>query len=168
MIDFYLPTAEDGFAVNRLIAASPPLDTNSVYCNLLQCTHFADTSICAKSEGKLSGFISGYLIPFRPNTLFIWQIVVAESVRGRGLAVQMIHELLLRPACQDVEYLETTITRSNEASWALFARLSKDLGADAEVSVAFANEEHFHGGHETEQLLRMGPFSQVNLTRRPT
>ena len=32
------PTAEDASRVARLIASSPPLDVNSVYCNLLQCT----------------------------------------------------------------------------------------------------------------------------------
>lgn len=161
-MDFYQPTSTDGFAVNSLVAASPPLDTNSVYCNLLQCTHFADTSICAKSDRELVGFISGYLIPSRANTLFIWQVVVARAARGQGLAIRMLRELLQRPACRKVEYLETTITPSNEASRSLFQRLAESLDAETEESVGFDKEAHFHGGHETEQLLRIGPFSNLN------
>src|SRR5690606_24034509 len=80
------PAPEDGFLLNRLIAASPPLDTNSVYCNLLQTTHFNDTAIAAKLDDELVGFVSGYLLPAKPDTLFIWQIVIAETMRGQGLA----------------------------------------------------------------------------------
>ena len=44
---------EDGLAVNRLIASCPPLDTNSTYCNFLQCLHFAETSVLAEKDGKV-------------------------------------------------------------------------------------------------------------------
>src|SRR5690606_27480359 len=42
------PIAADGPAITRLIAACPPLDSNAAYCNLLQCTHFADFCIVAE------------------------------------------------------------------------------------------------------------------------
>ena len=42
---FRMPNAADGPAVSQLIASSPPLDTNSAYCNLLQCTDFAETCV---------------------------------------------------------------------------------------------------------------------------
>src|SRR3546814_14681168 len=41
---FRNPVAEDAQAIHDLIAACPPLDTNSLYCNLLQCTQFAERS----------------------------------------------------------------------------------------------------------------------------
>lgn len=158
-IEFLLPTSYDGYAVNQLIADSPPLDTNSVYCNILQCYHFAETSVCAKSEGELFGFISGYLIPQRPDTLFIWQVVVSNAARGKGVASRMLNEILNRPACKDVKFLETTVTPTNHASVKLFERLASKLNAKVEVSPVFLDEEHFHGEHETEQLYRIGPFS---------
>ncbi len=157
-IHLYHPTSNDGFAVNRLIAESPPLDANSAYCNLLQCTHFTDTCMCAKLDEELVGFVSGYLIPSRPETLFVWQVVVAEAGRGKGLASRMLREVLQRPICNKIDYLETTITPSNESSWALFKRLAENLGAELNVSVAFEKKEHFHGLHESEKLLRIGPF----------
>src|SRR5690606_38319555 len=103
------PTPEDGFQLNRLVAVSPPLDTNSVYCNLLQCTHFADTAVAADLNGKLVGFISGYIPPNKPDTLFVWQVVIAETMRGQGLANQMMQHLMLRLASRSLRFIETTI-----------------------------------------------------------
>ena len=158
-ITLHTPTALDGFDLHALVEASPPLDPNSVYCNLLQCTHFQDTSIGARKNGKLVGFVSGYRIPSRPDTLFIWQVAVDASVRGQGLASRMLHGLLDRPACGGVEFLETTITPSNTASQALFARFAERAGATLSVSDGFDRDAHFKGRHDSEQLYRIGPLN---------
>lgn len=153
------PKSTDGFELNRLIEKSPPLDSNSVYCNLLQCTHFKETCIRAESDGQLVGFVSGYLLPERPNTLFVWQVVVAEAARGQGLASRMLNALLQRPACRNVEFVETTITPDNAASQALFRRLASALSAPAQILPGFNKQEHFNGRHESEELWRIGPFT---------
>ncbi len=155
------PVSEDGADVHRLIQRCPPLDENSVYCNLLQTSHFADTSVAAEVAGELAGFVSGYLVPSRPDTLFIWQVAVAEEGRGQGLAGRMIREILGRPNCAQVRYLETTITPDNEASWALFRGLARKLGTECNESVMFDRERHFQGQHDSEMLLRIGPFTQA-------
>lgn len=158
------PVSEDGADVHRLISRCPPLDENSIYCNLLQASHFADTSVSAEVDGELAGFVSGYLIPERPDTLFIWQVAVAEAGRGQGLAGRMIREILRRPACAQVRYLETTITPDNEASWALFRGLARKLDTQCAESVMFDRERHFRGRHDSEMLLRIGPFSESAVT----
>ena len=157
-----LPSPTDGASVFRLISQCSPLDTNSMYCNLLQCTHFADTSVAAvqsnSSAEELLGFISGYLIPERNNTLFIWQVAVSETARGMGLAGNMLQHILDREQCRHVNYLETTITESNQASWALFESLSKKLHTALEKSIMFDCNDHLAGDHDTEYLARLGPF----------
>ncbi|HEY8570284.1 diaminobutyrate acetyltransferase [Microbulbifer sp.] len=153
------PLSEDGAAVHRLIGNCPPLDTNSLYCNLLQASHFSATSVAAELDGELVGFISGYLVPERPDTLFIWQVAVAEQGRGLGLAGRMLREILARPACTQVRHLETTITPDNAASWALFRSLARRLDAKCADSVMFDRERHFNGQHDSEILLRIGPFA---------
>ena len=70
------PDAEDGAAVNGLIEQCKPLDENSVYCNLLQCSHFAETSSLAEIDGEVVGFVSGYLVPDSP-----WMSVSAQRSR---------------------------------------------------------------------------------------
>lgn len=153
-----LPVLEDGMAVFRLVKRCPPLDINSSYCNLLQCSHFANTSVVAQVNGEMVGFISGYVIPERPDTLFVWQVAVAEQARGLGLASRMLAHILARPHCTDIGYLETTITQDNLASWALFKRLAKALSAQFQSSGWMDKEAHFSGQHDSEALVRIGPF----------
>ena len=157
-ITFRKPRSTDGLAVNRLIADCPPLDTNSVYCNLLQCSHFADTSIAVERDGELVGFISGYRPPAKPETLFVWQVAVSPNARGIGLGKRMLATLAerLRPA--GVKFIDTTITPDNEASWALFRSVARQFGADTAEDPFFLGDEHFGGNHADEILLRIGPF----------
>jgi len=158
---FYRPTSDDGKAVSQLIRACPPLDTNSNYCNLLQCHHFADTSVAVRQADRLVGFISGYLIPMRPDTLFVWQVAVAEQARGHGVAAKMINHILERKACQAVDFIETTITETNSASWALFERIGKSYAAPLSTEALFLSGEHFSEQHESEMLVRIGPLQRV-------
>lgn len=61
------PVKDDGYRLHQLVAECPPLDPNSIYCNLLQCSHFAETGVAAEKEGDLVGFISGYIPPNSPK-----------------------------------------------------------------------------------------------------
>ncbi|MDH3343228.1 MAG: diaminobutyrate acetyltransferase [Gammaproteobacteria bacterium] len=156
------PTPSDGASVFSLINRCPPLDSNSMYCNLLQCTHFANTSVAAlqadNNNEEIVGFISAYLIPDRQDTLFIWQVAVDERARGIGLAGNMLKHILDRSECSQVTHLETTITESNKASWALFKSLATSLETGLKKSIMFDRDAHLAGEHDTEFLARIGPF----------
>lgn len=154
------PSDGDGYNLHQLVANCPPLDSNSVYCNLLQCSDFADTAIAAEdAAGRLVGFISGYCPPARPDTLFVWQVAVDASLRGQGLALRMLLALVARVAAErGVRYLETTIAPDNGASQALFRRAFERLGAEYQTRTLFSRARHFAGQHEDEVLYRAGPF----------
>jgi len=152
------PRRADGMAVNELIAHSPPLDANSLYCNLLQCTHFADTSAVAECCGKIVGFASGYLVPNRPRTLFIWQIAVAEESRRQSIARSLILDIWGRRCCSEAQWIESTIGLENGASWTLFEKIARDLGAKTKREVMFDGELDFGGRHGSEIKLSIGPI----------
>ncbi|MBN0988509.1 diaminobutyrate acetyltransferase [Amphritea pacifica] len=152
------PTAADGFAVNHLINNIPELDSNSCYCNLLQCSHFSETSILAEYEGQVVGFISGYHKPQSSGTLFVWQVAVSSKARGCGLATRMLLQLLASDGNRSVSHVETTITEDNAPSWALFTRLSKQCNAPLERALMFDRAEHFNDQHASEFLVRIGPL----------
>lgn len=156
------PTPDDGAAVFELIARCPPLDPNSRYCNLLQCSHFAQTSIIAQAENssRALGFVSGYRIPDHPDTLFVWQVAVDEAARGTGLGSRLLKALLTRPGLTDCRYVETTIGPDNRASWRLFERLAERFGAAIKTTTLFESQRHFSGLHPDEILLRIGPLEQ--------
>lgn len=152
------PAAEDGVAVHRLIAACPPLDTNSLYCNLLQCTHFSDSCAVGELSGEIIGFLSGYMPPDLPDVLFVWQVAVGESARGTGVAGQMLLNILQRPENAGVRYVHTTITEANASSWAFFRKFAKGLDAQCAEELCFDGKAHLAGEHPSEFLLRIGPF----------
>lgn len=153
-----MPASQDGAAVNALISQCPPLDENSLYCNLLQCDHFAATTVVAELDGAIVGCISGYLIPDRPDTLFIWQVAVGSAARGQGLALRMLNHIVDRPVCAQVHFMETSITPDNDASWGLFRKFADGRDAPLGASDWFDRDTHFGGAHESERLVRIGPF----------
>ena len=153
-IHFREPTREDGSDVWELIKACEPLDVNSRYCNLIQCDHFAETCVAAiRADGKLVGWISAYLLPDDPQTLFVWQVAVSPLAQGQGVGKRMLNHLLDREACKDVTRMQTTITPDNEASWALFSSLARSRGARLTDRPHYRRDDHFDGRHETEHMV---------------
>lgn len=162
-IRFRRPIASDGPAVTALIAACPPLDRNSRYCNLLQCEHFADHCVIAEKAGRIVGWVSGYRPPSDPAAFFVWQVAVSTEGRGKQLASRMIADLLARRAQDGVSHMITTITADNQASWGLFRSLARKWDAELERSALFEREAHFAGAHATEYLARIGPIDRTKI-----
>lgn len=154
------PRVTDGVRVADLVASCSPLDENSLYCNLLQCTDFADTCVLAECAGEALGWISGYRPPGEHETLFIWQVAVHRRARGLGLARRMLLALLGRQGKEgvNVKYLKTTITPDNEASRRLFQSVAAGAGAPLKESAGFEANEHFAGRHASERVIRIGPL----------
>lgn len=147
------PRAGDGSDVWALVRACKPLDENSMYCNLIQCDHFADTCILAEKDGAAVGWISGYLRPDAPETLFVWQVAVHAQARGLGLAGRMLDALLSRDDMACVHTLQTTITADNDASWGLFRSLAERHGGVLSDAPHFREDDHFDGAHATEHMV---------------
>lgn len=152
-VQFRKPDAEDGSCIWALIAACKPLDENSMYCNLIQCDHFRDTCILAELDGAPVGWISGYVLPSDAETFFVWQVAVSEKARGLGLAKRMLEELLAREECQDVSRMQTTITKDNDASWALFRSFADAQDAKLGHEAHYESDTHFQGEHDTEHMV---------------
>lgn len=155
------PTEEDGQAVWQLISSCPPLDENSMYCNILQCSHFADTCVVAERDGVVEGWLSAYRPPGEPETIFIWQVAVNDAARGQGLGKTMIRHLLARPLLVEVSRIKATITPDNRASWRLFEAVADLLGAPLTREEWLRREQHFGGRHESEVLITIGPFDNA-------
>lgn len=153
------PTAEDGARLHALVRECRPLDENSVYCNLLQCSHFSQTCCVAEKDGEMVGFVTGYRHPKEEGVYFLWQVGVHPDASGHGLGKRMMKEILGRDVCRGVRELQTTITKSNEPSRGLFASFARDEGAEMREE-EFFTAEHFGGtGHEPEYLFHIGPLS---------
>lgn len=158
-LNIRMPLADDGARIWHLIDGSGALDANSLYCNLLQCSHFAATCALAERDGKVAGWLSGYVPPAQPDTLFVWQVCVAAAARGLGLGKRLVTSVLERHHCADVRHVECTITRTNAASWALFQKVARELDAELTSTPHFLRDRHLDGRHDSEFRVAIGPFA---------
>lgn len=136
------------------LARDAGLDLNSPYAYVLWADHFSETSVVAidgDTDGSLVGYVTGFRLPDDPETLFVWQIAVAEQARGRGLGSTMLDELV---AHTGVRALEATVTPDNEASAALFRAVAARHGTEAREELAY-EAELFPGDHEAEIRFRI-------------
>lgn len=159
-IHFRSPTTADGAAIWRVVTESGVLDPNSCYMYLLLCKDFAETCVVAECQGRIVGFVTGYRPPARPDSIFLWQVGVDGSMRGRGLGKRLLAAFLQSPGAAGVNRLETTISPSNEASKALFASVARAIGAETTVTTGFTVADFPPDGeHEAEELYLIGPLN---------
>ena len=147
----------DGGAMWRVARESGVLEENAEYTYHMFSHFFGETSTVADLDGKAVGFVAGFRPPYREDSLFVWQIAVAEEARGRGLAAAMLHGLIQRLSPR-IHYLEATVTPDNDASMRTFRKIARDLDTSVTEEVLFPGNR-FHGpSHEDEMLFRIGPI----------
>jgi|SRR5690625_3004230 len=155
------PRMEDGARIWQLVKDTNVLDVNSAYSYLMMCMLFPDTCVVAEEEGtgELIGFVNAFRPPAEPDSIFIWQIGVAASGRGKGLGGALLQTLLQRETLTGVSYVTATISPSNIPSKKLFQSLARMLDAELTMSEEQGIPEHvFPGGdHESEPMYRIGP-----------
>nr|WP_257007919.1 diaminobutyrate acetyltransferase [Brachybacterium alimentarium] len=144
------PVHRDGAQMWRVARDSGTLDLNTSYAYLLLARDFAQTSRIAMLDGEVAGFVVGYLRPTDPGCLFIWQIAVDESARGRRVAARMLDDLLT--GLPGVRTLETTITEDNAASQRLFASFAERHDAQHRIEPLFEESDFPDTGHDAELL----------------
>jgi len=153
------PRTDDAPRLWEIARDSGVLDVNSPYSYALWCRDFAQTSVVAREEdGAVFGFVTGYVRPDDPRTLFVWQVAVDASRRGRGLAGRMLGHLGGQLPDLGCGYLEATVTPDNLASSRLFESFARSHGARLERRELFG-EDVFPDevDHEPEVLFRIGP-----------
>ncbi len=161
------PVPEDGASLWELVQMVG-LDLNSPYAYLLVGRHLAPTSTVAVFQDRVVGFVSAYRPPIHDDVLFVWQVGTHPSMRGRGLARQMILHSLGREVNQGVRWIESTVTPDNVASQRLFRSIARDLETEIDVQPYFPREL-FPGEGKPELLHRIGPIHRrTDLEGRDT
>ncbi|PYZ95153.1 diaminobutyrate acetyltransferase [Salipaludibacillus keqinensis] len=153
------PTKEDGQGMWAL-AKKTSLDLNSAYKYIMMAEYFSETCVVAKERGEVVGFITGFIQPEHPDVIFVWQVGVDSSQRGKGIGSKMLNELISRDGTKEVRYLEATITEDNKASQSLFKRLAKENDTSFEVLECFPADVFPEEGQEAEYTYRIGPFKK--------
>ncbi len=153
------PNVNDGARIWELVRDSKPLNLNSPYLYLLFCQHFSETCLIAEKDSELLGFVSAYRPPKLQDVIFVWQIAVHKGARQQGLAKTLLHELIQQDGCQNVRYIEATVSPSNQASRNLFLSFAKELNVDCKETPFFTKEFFpIKENHEEEILFQLGPL----------
>ncbi|MFC4597744.1 diaminobutyrate acetyltransferase [Cohnella hongkongensis] len=156
-VTFRIPGEADGALMWEMARDSGRLDLNSAYFYLAMSRWFGDSCRIAVDEAENSpvGFVLGFRQPASPDTLFVWQIAVAESRRGQGIAGKLLDEVTGQ---EEIRYVEATVAPSNAGSRAMFEKWARSRGLEVGVSPGF-EERCFPGhAHEREELYRIGPI----------
>ena len=152
---FRSPEITDGVRLWEIARNTEVLDLNSSYAYLLWCRDFSRSSVVAVVDERVVGFVSGFIRPESPATLFVWQVAVDADQRGKGIAGRMLSALLDRLAPEGITHLETTISPDNEASIALFTALARRRDTAINKQELFSPND-FPDGHEAEDLYTIG------------
>ncbi|MFD2670011.1 diaminobutyrate acetyltransferase [Marinicrinis sediminis] len=160
-IQFRAPRAEDGAKIWGLVKETGVLDVNSPYSYMMLGEFFSDTCAVAEVDGEVAGFVSGFIPPEKEDTLFVWQIAVDNKQQGKGIATSLIEEVVNRPDHHNLQYVEATISPSNQPSTRLFHRLSRQWNTEIQTESCFP-ADYFPEGqqHEEENMYRVGPISK--------
>jgi L-2,4-diaminobutyric acid acetyltransferase len=143
------PRLNDGAAIAKLVKQSNTLDINSDYLYFLLSSHFAQTCAIAEQNGQVVAFVTAYRLPDAPSTLFVWQIAVAQSAQGQGLALALLRNLSERDWFKQINQVRCTISPSNKASNRLFQRFAQTISAQVRIE-PFLTQAHLGLHHEEE------------------
>mmetsp|Transcript_13227 Transcript_13227/g.16343 ORF Transcript_13227/g.16343 Transcript_13227/m.16343 type:complete len:209 (-) Transcript_13227:233-859(-) len=166
---FRVPSTQlnDAKHMYRIAKESGVLELNTAYCYMAFVEHFGDDGcIIAERNADVVGYVKGYRPPTHKNTIFVWQIGVANTEQGRGLGKLLLTQLSYRLCYKyGVNYLEATVTPSNIISQKCFTGFARDIGVECIQSEYFTQNMFPNDGHEKEDLYRIGPFSTVDLQK---
>lgn len=151
------PSVADGVPMWELAVASQVLDPKPRYAYALWCRDFARTSVVARRDGDVVGYVTGYLRPESPSTLFVWQVCVSAAARGDGVGGRMLDAVF--GAAPGADRMETTITPDNESSIALFTAFATRHDLTVDRSELFGREV-LGDDHEPEFLYSIRPTTK--------
>jgi L-2,4-diaminobutyric acid acetyltransferase len=150
------PRKEDGISVAELIKRCPPLDLNSTYHYLIQSHYFSKTCSIAFDNKKVVAFVSGFINSSKNNSLFIWQVAIDENYRGKELGIELIEFILNQN--KNLDSIETTVTKNNISSRRMFQKICEKYKSRISELILFDKEKDFANKHDSEMLIKIGPF----------
>lgn len=152
------PDQTDGERMWQL-AKQTTLDNNSVYKYIMMTHYFVDTCVVAKYNQELVGFITAFIPPKQPDTVFVWQIGVSQNHHGEGIGSCLLEELFNQVKTKGIKYLEATITPSNQASQALFKKFANHHKTNCNIQTFFTRDLFpDHDPYEEELKFKIGPI----------
>ena len=118
------PKGQDKAGIIALSKGTGSDVMGDVHGSLVANRFSPETSVVAELDGELVGWALAYVLPFDPETLFIWTVEVSEAAEDTGLSSLMLGHLMRQNACLNVTRVQTCIPSDEEDNRALFRRFA--------------------------------------------
>jgi diaminobutyrate acetyltransferase len=145
---------EDEFLnVYRFISSCGVLETYGEHFFRIVIRYFGSTSYLAEQDGRIVGYMWGFITQEDPETFFLWQIGVDPATRGDGIGGLILEEAEKELAARGCKRIELTIDPTNRPSQRLFEKrgyrnISADHGKTIEVEGVEAIVDYYRpNGH---------------------
>ena len=159
VLRFRAPQASDAAEISLLLKESGAPTHSELHRSLLQSDQFRETCGVVEIAGDIVGWISAYLPPFDPESLYVWQIAVSKKARGLGVAHRMLLDLMNRDICDGVRRLQISIRFDDPDGWEFIQRYADIRGASMAVQANYLRDVSASGLQPTEHLVTVN-FAQ--------
>lgn len=142
--------------LQQAVRDCPPLTLHTPYTYWVALSKASGLCIGAWREDELAGFVVA--MPTTRSRLFVWQIGVRSSFRGRQVGQVMLRKAWQAAEKLGLDSLETSIEPSNKASAATFASFAKaeNLSFNAIGTASIRDPAGKVAEREIEYLLQPG------------
>jgi L-2,4-diaminobutyric acid acetyltransferase len=147
------PETKDKGRVTAPVGTALPRDTRGISGTVVGQDAFHETSVLAEMNGELLGRITGYLLPYDPETLFIWHIEVSDAAPGTALSMRMLRHLLQQKSCAGVTRVQTVISSDDEAPWLQFRQFAGKQNTSMDIQPYYTQALEPHKRHENDNLV---------------
>jgi diaminobutyrate acetyltransferase len=120
--------ASDVSEIRKLVKACEPLTLHTAITYGVLFRSFPDTCFVVETSGQLSGFISSIRGTAHPEAIYVWQIGVIPSERGKGLSFQLIDSVAIAARRIGCSLLQVGIEPSNDQSLSVFRAYARKKG----------------------------------------
>lgn len=138
------PTINDVSEVVGIARKKKNLDRNSSYLYALHCLHFRDTSLVAKNDGKVVGFVIGYRIPTRPQIQFIWQYGLEQPFDSQDNVVELVSHMLRLEENKGLAGLDVSLDLAHHDALRLFTVIAMRFSLISHVEAFDGDEVMIH------------------------
>ena len=110
--------------------------------------HFTDTSFAAERDGRLAGFLAGFISQSRPGEAYIHFVGVDPAERGSGLGCLLYEAFFAAAEARGCVLVRAVTSPANRGSVAFHQRMGFRLEpGDAEIDgIPFSSGYDGHGG----------------------
>ncbi len=141
----------DFLEVHKFVLGCKPLELYPKHLYKIIFRYFGNTCYILKSDGKIIGFIMGFVSQRHKDTYFLWQIGIEPFSQGQSIGSKMLSELEKEIKNLSLKRIETTVDPQNIASKNLFKKngyknISKREGKVVKIKDSFAVKDYYSPG----------------------